>query len=100
MSDALEGLEPGDVSEPLLLPFGASLLQLVERREFERLTFEQARPALQQELWNRALEQAYRDWMEDLREKTYIDRRGHFADAARFGESTFGVKPDTPSDGP
>lgn len=100
MSDALASLQPGDVSEPLLLPFGASLLQLVERRELERLTFEQARPALYQELWNLALEQAYREWMEDLREKTYIDRRGHFADAAHFGESTFGVEPDPPPDTP
>jgi peptidyl-prolyl cis-trans isomerase SurA len=100
MSQALEGLGPGDVSQPLLLPFGASLLQLVERRELERLSFEQARPVLQQEIWNVKLEEAYREWMEELRSRTYIDRRGHFADAARFGVSTFGVEPDPQPEGP
>ena len=65
----------------------------MERRAIERVTFEQAQPMLQQELWNLALEEKYREWMEELRRKTYIDRRGHFADAAVFGQSTFGVEP-------
>ncbi len=93
MGDAILHLEPGGVSEAQVLPFGCSLLQLVERRRVKRLTFEQAQPMLHQELWNLALEEAYRAWMEELREQTYIARRGHFADAARFGESTFGLEP-------
>ena len=48
---------------------------------------------LQQELFNQGLEAAYREWMEELRGRTYIDRRGYFADAARFGQSTFGMGP-------
>ena len=99
MSEALDGLEDGDVSHRIQLPFGCSILQLVERRDVERLTFEQAEPMLYQELWNHALEEKYREWMEELREQTYIDRRGYFADAARFGESTFGVEP-APTPGP
>lgn len=94
MGTALEGLEPGGISDVQVLPFGVSVLQLVERRDFERLSYEQARAALQQELWNQRLEEAYREWMEDLRSKTYIDRQGHFADAADFGRSTFPVTPD------
>jgi peptidyl-prolyl cis-trans isomerase SurA len=94
MSQSLDGLEAGGVSEPVLLPFGCSVLQLVERRQVERLTFEQAKPALQQELWNRSLEVKYREWIDELRERTYIDRRGHFAEAARFGEPVFGPGPD------
>jgi peptidyl-prolyl cis-trans isomerase SurA len=96
MSESLAGLSPPGVSEPVLLPFGCSVLQLVERRQVERLTFEQAKPALQQELWNRSLESEYREWIDELRERTYIDRRGHFADAARFGEPVFGAAPDAP----
>jgi peptidyl-prolyl cis-trans isomerase SurA len=93
MSQSLEGLEAGGMSEPVLLPFGCSVLQLVERRQVERLSFEQAKPQLQQELWNRGVEVKYREWIEELRERTYIDRRGHFAEAARFGEPTFGAGP-------
>jgi parvulin-like peptidyl-prolyl isomerase len=100
MSDALEGLEAGDVSEVVTLPFGCSLLEVVELREIERMTFDQARPMLRQEIFNRGLEEAYRAWMEKQRERTYIDRRGYFAAAARFGESTFGVEPSAEPDQP
>ncbi len=55
------------------------------RRRAEEMAFEQAQPMVYQELWNLALEEAYREWMEELRGQTYIARRGHFADAARFG---------------
>jgi peptidyl-prolyl cis-trans isomerase SurA len=100
MSDSLAGLEPGGVSEPILLPFGCSLLQLVERKQIERLTFEQARPALEKEVWNRQMEAAYRKWIEDLRAKTYIDRRGYFAEAAQFGEPTFPMAAPEPPAAP
>jgi len=100
MSDALEGLEAGDVSQPQILPFGCSLLQLVERKNVQRLTFEQAQPMLYQEIWNTEMEEGYREWMEELRGRTYIDRRGHFADAAVFGQSTFGVEPAPTPSGP
>lgn len=96
MGDAILHLEPGGISEAQVLPFGCSLLQLVERRRVERLTYKQAEQMLHEELWNLALEEAYREWMEELRGRTYIARRGHFADAARFGESTFGLAPAAP----
>ncbi len=99
MSEAIDGLEEGGISEPLLLPFGCSVLQVVERRSVERMDLEKARPMLFQELWNAGLEEAYREWMEELRGKTYIDRRGYFADAANFGEATFPVEAN-PTAGP
>ena len=89
MRDALEPLESGQTSELLELPFGCSLLQLVERQEFEPITFAQARERLAQEVWQREVEKGYRAWLEELREDTYIDRRGFFADGgARLGGGT------------
>jgi parvulin-like peptidyl-prolyl isomerase len=84
MSDALAPLEPGDTSDLLVLPFGCTLLNLVDRREVEPVTYEQARDALSQELWEAKLAEAYHEWIEELRAKTYIDRRGYFADAGGF----------------
>lgn len=89
MSDALAPLEPGGVSDVLELPFGCSILQLVERKEFQPITLEQAKDDLAREVWERKVEEGYREWMEQLREENYIERRGYFADAAQFGESTF-----------
>lgn len=91
MREALEGLDAGDTSDLLVLPFGCSLLQLVERRELEPVSYEQAKPVLERELFERKLDREYRRWMEELRGRSYIERRGHFADAASFGEPTFPV---------
>lgn len=91
MSQALAGLAPGAVGEVLVLPFGCSVLQLVERREVEPVTFAAAREDLSRELWERKIEQEYRVWIEDVRGHSYIERRGYFADAARFGKATFPV---------
>jgi peptidyl-prolyl cis-trans isomerase SurA len=96
MSDALAPLEPGDTSDVLLLPFGCTLLNLVERREVAPVTYEQAQDALAQELWEQALAEGYREWIEELREKTYIDRRGYFASAGGFGGPAFPAEPGAP----
>jgi peptidyl-prolyl cis-trans isomerase SurA len=86
MHDALVKLDPGQTSDVLELPFGCSILELVERRDFEPISYEQARDRLSQEVWQREMEKQYRDWLEELRADTYIDRRGFFADAGtRFG---------------
>ena len=96
MSEALASLEPGDTSDVLLLPFGCTLLNLVERREVAPVTYEQARDALAQELWDQALAEAYREWIEELRGRTYIERRGYFADLGGFGERASPAEPGAP----
>ena len=87
MHDALVDLEPGQMSEVLELPFGCSVLQLVERQDFEPISYEQARGRLFEEVWQQQMEENYRDWLEILREDTYIDRRGFFAGGARLRAS-------------
>jgi peptidyl-prolyl cis-trans isomerase SurA len=85
MADAVRGLEPGQVSAVIEMPFGCNLFQVVERRGFEPLSYEQAEPQLHQELFNKALEEEYERWIEELRRHTYIERKGIFAEAARLG---------------
>jgi parvulin-like peptidyl-prolyl isomerase len=84
MSDLIVNLKPGEVSEVSKQSFGCNILKLVERNRYEPVTFEQARPALEQALYSQKMETEYASWMEELREHTYIKRRGYFADAARF----------------
>ena len=85
MHEALDPLQPGGVSNLMLQPFGCSVLQLVERREMAKPSYEKVHGALKEEAFNHKLEERYRDWLEELREKTYIDRRGYFAEAAQLG---------------
>lgn len=86
MADAVRGLESGQVSGVIEMPFGCNLFQVVERRGFEPLSYEQAEPRLYTELFNKGLEAEYERWIEELRRRTYIERKGIFADAARLGQ--------------
>ena len=92
MREALAPLEVGEVSGVIILPFGCAVLQLVEKRQFEPVSFEQAEAALSRELYETKIEAEYRSWVEELRAESYIERRGYFADAARFGDRTFPVE--------
>lgn len=85
MKAPMATLEPGGVSPVLELPFGCTILQLVERRAYEPITFAQAKDSLQQEVHQRKVMDAYRKWMEDLRKRTFIERRGYFAQSASLG---------------
>jgi peptidyl-prolyl cis-trans isomerase SurA len=88
MKNPTSALEPGAVSAVIELPFGCTILQLVERKDYTPVTFEQAKDALQQEVQQRKVMDEYRDWMEDLRKRTFIERRGYFAQAASLAGPT------------
>jgi peptidyl-prolyl cis-trans isomerase SurA len=87
MSQALTGLPDGGTSDVLVLPFGCSLLQLVERRVLEPVSFEQAKEVLSREVWEHKLEREYRTWIEELRGHSYIERHGDFADGEKVGRA-------------
>ncbi len=76
--------EPNSLSAVIEMPFGCNVLQLVERRSFEPVTFEQATPALQNELFRQKTEAEYVKWVEKLREQTYIERKGAYAASTRL----------------
>lgn len=78
MSQRLDGMQPGQLSDVIPMSFGCNLLELVDRREFEPVTFEQAAPRLQQLLFNEKTEEEYIEWLDVLRQQTYIDRKGAF----------------------
>jgi len=85
MVDAVQDLGVGEVSPVVDMPFGCNLFQLVERRGFEAVTFEEAQAALFNEIYNKRLEEEYEKWIDEIRSHTYIDRKGMFAQAARLG---------------
>lgn len=78
MSDTIAGLEPGEISVVVEMPFGCNLLQLVERREFTPITYEQAKMQLQNVVFQRKSEIEYAKWLDVLRSQTYIERKAEF----------------------
>ena len=84
MAPVLGGLENGGMSDVVELPFGCTVLELVERKTYEPITFEEALPRLHQEVFQKYMDEVYVEWVETLRANTYIERKGHFAEAAMF----------------
>ena len=78
MSDIIESMQPGQLSEVIRLPFGCNLLELVDRREFQPISFEQAEPQLRNYLFQQKTEIEYTKWLDVLREQTFIERKGAF----------------------
>jgi len=84
MAKLVAKLEPGEISPVNRQPFGCNLLKLVEKKAFERVSYEMAKPQLYREIQQLMIESKYVEWMETLRERTYIQRFGYFADAAKL----------------
>ena len=86
MTDAIDPLPEGGTSDVIEMPFGCNLLQVVEKRLYEEITYESARAGIADYLYQKRLGEEYSEFIEELREQTYIERKGIFADAARLGE--------------
>jgi peptidyl-prolyl cis-trans isomerase SurA len=67
-------LKPGEVSEPVQSPFGWHLIQVMERRTDES-PIERNRLAARQALRERKGEEAYLEWIRQLRDRTYVEYR-------------------------
>jgi len=93
MKEALAPLQPGGVTGVIELPFGCGLMKLVERREWIPVTYEAAKPVLEQQVFEEKVSAEYRRWMDQLRANSYIERRGYFADAAKLGSRSLGGEP-------
>lgn len=71
---AMDGLKVGEVSEPVRSPFGWHLIQVLERR-VEDVSQERQRQLARQALRERKSDEAYEDWLRQLRDRAYVEYR-------------------------
>jgi len=71
---AMDALKPGEVSQVIQSPFGMHLIQVLERRERD-MSEERQRAIARQAIRERKLDEAYQDWLRQLRDRTYVENR-------------------------
>ena len=71
---AMNGLAPGQISEPLTSRFGVHLIQVMERRDTQLSTREQ-RELARNVLREKKLQEAYLLWAQEVRGRAYVEYR-------------------------
>jgi peptidyl-prolyl cis-trans isomerase SurA len=71
---AVNELKPGQISDPIQTPFGWHLVQVLERRE-GALPDEKRKIAVRQAIRARKADEAYEDWLRQIRDKAYVENR-------------------------
>jgi peptidyl-prolyl cis-trans isomerase SurA len=71
---AMDALKPNEVSPVIQSQFGMHLIQVLERRERD-VSAERQRGVARQTLRDRKLDEAYQDWLRQLRDRTYVENR-------------------------
>jgi len=71
---AYRELKVGEVSQPVRTPFGYHLIQVLERRSAD-MSPERRRLQARQALRERKSDEAYQDWLRQLRDQVYVELR-------------------------
>lgn len=70
----MNSLNPNEISAPVLSPFGWHVIQVLERKK-QDMSKEAARLKARQEIRARKADEAYQDWIRELRDRAFVELR-------------------------
>lgn len=71
---AMNELKPGEISQPVRTPFGYHLIQVLARRAAD-MSAERRRLQARQALRERKADEAYQEWLRQVRDRAYVELR-------------------------
>ncbi|OYW39527.1 MAG: molecular chaperone SurA [Hydrogenophilales bacterium 12-61-10] len=71
---AMNALQPGELSQPVQSPFGWHLIEVLERRS-QDVTQERQKLQARQAIRERKAEEAFQDWVRQIRDSAYVELR-------------------------
>ncbi len=72
MTDIIKDLSAGEVSKPIIRPYGIKIIKVEEKDGGGEKSLEQVRNAIQTILYKKELNKRYSAWIKELRKKAYI----------------------------
>jgi len=92
---AVRPLSAGQLSEVSEEPFGCVFVQLVEARDVQPVAFEDAQRAIMNKLYGERLDGEYEKFIREIREHTYIERKGVVASIEEFMQQPADATPES-----
>jgi len=68
----IENMKVGDVSGPIIRPFGIQIIKLIDKKKAGVKPLEEVRDYIYRILYNKEVEKRYSSWLNELRKKAYI----------------------------
>jgi parvulin-like peptidyl-prolyl isomerase len=75
IQNAIQGLSPGQVSEPIASPLGMHIIRVDERKPAQYRPYEEVREDIRNAVFQLKSEDAYQAWIKDLKDQSYIEVR-------------------------
>jgi peptidyl-prolyl cis-trans isomerase SurA len=72
---AIQGLAPGQVSEPIASPLGMHIIRVDEGKAAQYRPYEEVREDIRNAVFQLKSDEAYQSWIKELRDQSYIEVR-------------------------